>query len=222
MVVLANYIATLIDGRVIEAVKRVEPVPSSMMLRQAGKEAVSLEAHIASMKLIKPLRRGTPVVVIDNVVTMGNTIKAMEHHLGFEVDAVVYADASRYVRENPEEPPRCPRICISGSRGYKNLVNVEWVVSSLPDDSVIVHGGAVGVDSAADKVARKLGLEIEIFQPEWGRYGKSAGPIRNRKMIETCDMVYAFWDGESRGTASAIQAAIEFKKELEVILDEIF
>lgn len=219
MVVLANYIASLTEGKVVEAIKRIHPVASSMMLRQAGKAAVSLEEHIASMELvIRPPQHVTKVVVIDNVVTSGNTLKAMEAHLGVEVQAVVYADASRYVRSR--NPVRPVRICIAGSRKYKNLSKVHWIISHLPADAVIVHGGAQGVDERADAIARALGLQVEIFRPAWEKYGKAAGPIRNREMVYSCDALYAFWDGVSRGTASAIQAAVEFDKDLEVILDD--
>jgi hypothetical protein len=39
-------------------------------------------------------------------------------------------------------------------------------------------------------------------------------------MIKGCGHVVAFWDGESRGTASAIEAAEELGIDVEIIMDE--
>ena len=219
MLVLSKYISQIVPGAIIlEAVIRERPVASSLMLRRSGRRGVPLEDHIASMKLVERPRLEHPVVVIDNVVTSGNTIAAIEKHLGREVIGLAYADARRGgVRTNPSDKPR---VCISGSRGYKNLDNVGFVLEGLPRDSIIVHGGAVGVDAEADRVARELGFEIEVFNPNWNKFGKSAGPLRNREMVKTCDQLIAFWDGTSRGTASAIAVANELNVPTEVILDE--
>jgi hypothetical protein len=55
--------------------------------------------------------------------------------------------------------------------------------------------------------ARKRGLCTEVYPADWNQFGKSAGYIRNRAIIEAVDGVVAFWDGQSRGTAHAIQLA---------------
>jgi hypothetical protein len=44
----------------------------------------------------------------------------------------------------------------------------------------------------------------------------AAGPIRNRLMAENADVLIAFWDGLSKGTASMIKLA-QFKR-LEVLI----
>jgi hypothetical protein len=110
-------------------------------------------------------------------------------------------------------------VCVSGSREYRNLWKIEQVLRGLPPDTVILHGGARGVDAEADRVARKLGLPVRVYPALWGEHGKAAGPIRNRQMVQDCDILLAFWDGTSRGTASAIKAAREAEKSLDVILD---
>jgi hypothetical protein len=111
------------------------------------------------------------------------------------------------------------RVCISGSRDYQHMENVERILAALPKTAVIIHGGAHGVDKHADAVARRLGLAIEVHKPNWTKYGKAAGPIRNRTMVESAEIVYAFWDGQSKGTKSAIDAARQMGKELKVIAD---
>ncbi len=76
----------------------------------------------------------------------------------------------------------------------------------------IVSGGAVGADSLGGRFADDYEIEKEVFKPEWDKYGKSAGFIRNQTIVDNCDMVLAFWDGESRGTADTIDKAKKAKK----------
>lgn len=115
---------------------------------------------------------------------------------------------------------RALRVCVAGSRNFMSLEKVDLIVSTLPDGTVVVHGGARGVDQRAGEAAQDRGLSVEIFRPDWETHGRSAGPIRNKEMVRTCDYLVAFWDGKSRGTASSIQAAIDNGVDFEVILDD--
>jgi hypothetical protein len=47
------------------------------------------------------------------------------------------------------------------------------------------------------------------FPADWGTFGKRAGPIRNKQMLEEGkpDLVIAFWDGNSPGTKNMIDQA---------------
>ncbi len=85
---------------------------------------------------------------------------------------------------------------------------------------IIVHGGAHGVDEEAHYVAEELGFDVEVVPADWERYGRAAGAIRNREMVETCDHVVAFWNGISRGTESAIKAARAIGMEVDIIPDQ--
>lgn len=112
------------------------------------------------------------------------------------------------------------RVCISGSRGFKNLHKIDYIIKTrISSNSIIVHGGAVGVDQRAEEVAKSIGIETEIWKPDWKKYGRAAGPIRNREMVRTCDCLIAFWDGNSKGTKSTIDAAKEFRIATKVIND---
>jgi len=70
----------------------------------------------------------------------------------------------------------------------------------------IIHGGARGADSLAGDLAAELGCKVRVYHASWQVYGKGAGPIRNRQMVdENPDIVHclAFHDdleGRSRGT----------------------
>jgi hypothetical protein len=99
------------------------------------------------------------------------------------------------------------RIAIVGSRDYPNLQQVSQYVQTLPDHTVIISGGARGVDRTAEQAAMHCGLETDIYPADWKRYGKSAGYRRNAEIVAACDMVVAFWDGKSRGTAHTLSLA---------------
>lgn len=99
------------------------------------------------------------------------------------------------------------RLAIVGSRDFPNLPLVKQFVERLQRDTVVVSGGARGVDSVAVEAARQRGLATEVFEADWDRLGKRAGIDRNARMIDTVDGLVAFWDGKSRGTQHAIQCA---------------
>lgn len=94
------------------------------------------------------------------------------------------------------------KVAIVGSRGYMDLDSVRTMVQELYNtykgSLVIISGGARGVDITAETEARRLDVKCTIFLPDWHKYGKQAGMIRNYDIISACDIVYAFWDGELR------------------------
>lgn len=61
---------------------------------------------------------------------------------------------------------------------------VKYINSWQP--SLIIHGGCrTGVDSQAEKLADKLGIETAVVAAKWflnGEHNSSAGPIRNSTM----------------------------------------
>lgn len=109
------------------------------------------------------------------------------------------------------------RVAIVGSRRFPKLKMVRDYVIGLEVGTVVVTGGADGVDSCALHAANLRGFEVDVVLPDWDRLGKAAGPIRNKEIAERCDRMVAFWDGESLGTKSAIAAAQKLGKPTEVI-----
>lgn len=71
----------------------------------------------------------------------------------------------------------------------------------------IVTGGCPGADWLARKWARKNKIPYFQYEADWKRYGKAAGPIRNREMIvkEKPEVLVAF-PGTS-GTADCVARA---------------
>lgn len=109
------------------------------------------------------------------------------------------------------------KVAIVGSRDYPDLDEVRrYVREQLADDDVVVSGGARGVDRAAESEARRRGLQVLIFPAEWDKYGKSAGMRRNAQLVDTCEMLIAWWDGTSRGTANSVDRALRAGKPVRV------
>ena len=90
-------------------------------------------------------------------------------------------------------------------------------VEALPDGSVVISGGAHGVDLWAEEAALEKGLVVVRCIPPWSALGKRAGMVRNAVIVDLCDRLIALWDGESRGTKNAIEAAQRAGKPVEVI-----
>lgn len=79
----------------------------------------------------------------------------------------------------------------------------------------LVHGACpTGADAIAQSWA-EADPRIpapERFPADWDTFGRSAGPIRNKRMVSTLDpergdYVIAAWNGSSRGTGHAVDTA---------------
>lgn len=112
------------------------------------------------------------------------------------------------------------KIAIVGSRKFQSPQLVYSYVSNLENGSIIVSGGATGVDTWAEVAAELNGFEVIVFKPEWDKYGKSAGFFRNELIVKECDRLVAFWDGVSKGTKHSIGLAEKAGKPVEVITYE--
>lgn len=99
------------------------------------------------------------------------------------------------------------RVAIVGSREFKRLESVRKFVESLPITTVVVSGGAKGVDTVAEFAAARRGMKTMVILPDYVKYGKRAPLIRNDKIVEDCDELVAFWNGESTGTLDAMRKA---------------
>ena len=106
------------------------------------------------------------------------------------------------------------RIAIVGSRNINNI-SLDFLLKN--DTTEIVSGGARGVDTCARLFAKKHGIKLTEFLPDYKRYGKAAPLKRNITIIEYADEVVTFWDGSSRGTKFVIDKCKEINKPITVI-----
>lgn len=106
------------------------------------------------------------------------------------------------------------RIVIAGSRDFNDYsffsAKVDMCLSRIRKEFelIIVSGHCSGVDLMGERYAKENGFKVEIFPAEWKKYGKSAGPRRNKQMVDISDFAIAFpKESGSKGTQSMINFA---------------
>ncbi len=81
-------------------------------------------------------------------------------------------------------------------------------IATLPDESVIVSGGAEGVDKVAALQARQRGLEVVEHLPDYKLHAAKMAPlVRNILIVDDSDEITAFPAPWSTGTWHAISVA---------------
>lgn len=77
------------------------------------------------------------------------------------------------------------------------------------DITLIISGGARGVDTIAKQIADESGIPFKLYPANWSKYGRyRAGRIRNSEMADDADIVVAVWDGVSTGTHHMIKESM--------------
>jgi len=109
------------------------------------------------------------------------------------------------------------KLAIIGSRSLKQCEIERYLPEGI---SEIVSGGAKGVDILAEDYARKRGIAVKVFLPDYRRYRKGAPLKRNEEIAEYADEAIAFWDGKSKGTAHTIALFRRRGKPVHVVLVE--
>jgi len=113
------------------------------------------------------------------------------------------------------------RILVCGDRNWTDKKTIKEVVSEY-NPTVIIQGGCGkkdkngkvfrGADLFAKEVADELGILCLQFDADWKKYGRGAGPIRNRRMLVEGkpNLVLAFHNhySESKGTKDMITQTI--------------
>lgn len=102
------------------------------------------------------------------------------------------------------------RVLICGDRWWTDRNLIRKAIRQLPRTAIIVHGAARGADSLARQVAEAEDYEAEPHPAKWHRYGRAAGPIRNKEMLDSgINMVIAFHDNleNSKGTKDMVEQA---------------
>ena len=110
-------------------------------------------------------------------------------------------------------------VGIVGSRRWKSKKAIESLVNTFPANTTVVSGGAKGVDRWAAEYARKRGLKVIEFLPDYPSFGSQrweytqAYYARNRQIAERSEVVYAFVAPDRKG---GTENTIKYAKELGV------
>lgn len=112
------------------------------------------------------------------------------------------------------------RVIIAGGRDFDDYQLLElncncYLKNKFPDIE-IVSGKAKGADRLGERYAENYLLDVKEFSPDWDKFGKGAGFIRNREMAEYADALIAFWSG-SRGTSHMIDIMKKMGKLVRIV-----
>jgi hypothetical protein len=107
------------------------------------------------------------------------------------------------------------KLIIAGSRGIHDLDLLAQAIDASGFDPItlVLSGGAAGVDRLGESWAQARGIPVRRFVPDWDARGRSAGILRNVEMAAEADAGggprgwSALWDGSSRGTEHMIREA---------------
>lgn len=104
------------------------------------------------------------------------------------------------------------RVLVCGGRDFSDTLTAYSLLDKYHKEyqfDVVIEGDARGADRIAGFWARRNKLDNLKFPAEWDKYGKSAGYIRNKQMLDEGkpDLVIAFPGG--RGTENMIKLAKE-------------
>lgn len=110
---------------------------------------------------------------------------------------------------------------IEGCLEFFNLLDKQQSFTRM-DVSEIVSGAAPGIDLSGEYYADLCEIKKKRFpieKEDWINLGKSAGPLRNKKMANYADALLLIWDGKSKGSANMKKEMIKRNKPVyEVIL----
>jgi hypothetical protein len=101
------------------------------------------------------------------------------------------------------------RILVCGGRDYDDEETMFRILSKLRP-CFLIEGGAIGADCLAYRWAKRnldLGSDWLRIEADWSAHGKSAGPMRNQRMLDEGKphLVLAFPGG--KGTADMVRRA---------------
>ncbi|MCB5179532.1 SLOG family protein [Streptomyces antimicrobicus] len=108
------------------------------------------------------------------------------------------------------------KILVTGSRDWGDSQAVEAAIfralyetKTTHREAVLIHGACpTGADAQAAQYAASMGMRVLPFPAQWGRWGKSAGFIRNAEMVGLePDICLAFIRNGSRGASMTADLA---------------
>ena len=102
-------------------------------------------------------------------------------------------------------------VLVCGGRDYNNARFIHQELSRIHSDrpfSLLIHGDARGADKWSDQWAELNGVQPVACKALWHKFGRRAGPLRNRSMLKLKPhLVLAFPGGD--GTADMVRIARE-------------
>jgi len=111
---------------------------------------------------------------------------------------------------------------IVGYRNFDDYLLFNQHIAKLMNDhdftiSHIISGGANGADALAERYAHDNAIPLCVHPADWQKYGKRAGPLRNKLIVDDSDIIIAFLSDDSIGTRNTIKLATQAGKHCHII-----
>jgi len=124
------------------------------------------------------------------------------------------------------------RVLCCGDRNWTSYEIIRKELEKFPKYTEIIQGCANGADKILANIAKSIGIKLisskdnddiinnSGFPADWKKYGRAAGPIRNKQMLDEGkpDLVLAFHTDieKSRGTKNMVEQSK--KRGIKVVL----
>ncbi len=113
------------------------------------------------------------------------------------------------------------KLAIVGTRN-PGVSYAEWeelLLSKVSKEEVtlVVSGGAKGIDFFAKRFAARYHIPLMEFLPDYAKFGRYATLRRNTQIVREANTIVAFPSPDSRGTFHTINEAKRFGNKLIVI-----
>jgi len=101
-------------------------------------------------------------------------------------------------------------VLITGYRNFNDYSYFSKIMDSIlsiqSGSITLIHGGATGADALAQRYGKERGITTISVPADWSK-GRSAGPIRNQKMIDIYkpSLVIGFISPDSKGTLDCLE-----------------
>ena len=113
------------------------------------------------------------------------------------------------------------RVCVCGGRNFSDreyiFDSLDWAREDVLYPFTLLNGGAPGADQLSTEWAISRGVPYEVFEADWKKHGKAAGPIRNKLMLASgIDVLLAFPGG--KGTQNMVDICKKSKDRIVVVI----
>ena len=110
-------------------------------------------------------------------------------------------------------------IIVCGGRHFIDFPLLCDILDNVIGDTKeieIVSGHCQGADMLGEKYAEEHDMPVKLFPADWTKYGRRAGPIRNKQMVDYIKsfdnrIVIAFTNENTIGTRNTIAIAKKAK-----------
>ena len=106
------------------------------------------------------------------------------------------------------------KLLIVGPRSITDFDLSPYISAEV---DTVISGGAIGIDSLAERYADLHRLSKYILRPRYDLYGRAAPLKRNEKMVDMADSVLVIWDGRSKGSQYVVKYTKKMNKPMTIL-----